>query len=38
MRRYREQRAGGVELFDGSMASLAPWADKLGVAAPKALA
>jgi L-lactate dehydrogenase len=38
MRRYREQRAGGVELFDGIMASLAPWADKLGVAAPKALA
>jgi L-lactate dehydrogenase len=35
MRRYREQKARGVELFDGIMASLAPWAGKLGVVIPK---
>ena len=35
MRRYREQKARGVELFDGIMASLAPWSTKLGVAIPK---
>ena len=35
MRRYREQKAHGLELFDGIMASLAPWAEKLGVASPK---
>ena len=35
LRRYREQAAQGVELFDGIMASLAPWAGKLGVAIPK---
>ena len=35
MRRYREQKQRGVELFDGIMASLAPWATKLGVAVPK---
>ena len=38
MQRYREQRANGVTLFEGIMASLAPWAEKLGVTAPKALA
>ena len=36
MRRYREQKARGVALFDGIMASLAPWAAKLGVAPPDA--
>src|SRR4030095_4479627 len=35
MRRYREQKAHGVALFDGIMASLAPWATKLDVAVPK---
>jgi LDH2 family malate/lactate/ureidoglycolate dehydrogenase len=35
LRRYREQKAQGVELFEGIMASLAPWATKLGVAVPK---
>jgi LDH2 family malate/lactate/ureidoglycolate dehydrogenase len=35
MRRYREQKARGVELFEGIMASLTPWAKKLGVAVPK---
>jgi hypothetical protein len=38
MQRYREHRANGVAPFEGIMASLAPWAEKLGVAAPKALA
>jgi L-lactate dehydrogenase len=38
MQRYREQRANGIALFEGIMASLAPWAEKLGVAPPKALA
>ena len=37
LRRYREQRGNGVALFDGIMASLAPWAEKLGVPAPKEL-
>jgi hypothetical protein len=36
MQRYREQQARGVALFDGIMASLAPWAAKLGVAPPGA--
>lgn len=36
MQRYREQKARGVELFDGIMASLAPWAAKLDVTAPEA--
>ena len=27
MQRYREQRANGVTLFEGIMASLAPWAE-----------
>jgi L-lactate dehydrogenase len=35
MRRYREQRAHGVELFEGIMAPLVPWAQKLRVAMPK---
>jgi LDH2 family malate/lactate/ureidoglycolate dehydrogenase len=35
MRRYREQKERGVELVDGVMAALAPWAGKLGVATPK---
>ena len=35
MRRSREQEARGVELFDGIMTSLAPWAAKLGVSPPK---
>jgi L-lactate dehydrogenase len=34
MRRYREQKERGVELFDGIMASLVPWAEKLGVTPP----
>jgi len=35
LRRYREQKEQGVELFEGIMASLAPWSAKLGVAVPK---
>ena len=35
LRRYREQKEKGVELFEGIMASLAPWSAKLGVAVPK---
>jgi len=35
LRRYREQKEKGVELFEGIMASLAPWGAKLGVAVPK---
>ena len=34
MRRYREQQANGVELFEGIMPSLVAWADKLRVDAP----
>lgn len=37
LRRYRDQQANGVALFDGIMASLAPWSEKLGVAMPGAL-
>jgi len=35
MRLYREQKAQGVALFDGIMASLEPWGKKLDVAIPK---
>ena len=35
LRRYREQKEKGVELFEGIMAALAPWGAKLGVAVPK---
>jgi L-lactate dehydrogenase len=34
LRRYREQRASGVELHPSIMPALAPWAQKLGVALP----
>lgn len=34
LRRRAEQLAHGVELYPGVMESLAPWAEKLGVAAP----
>ena len=37
MRRLREQKAHGVELFDGIMRSLEPWASKWGVGTPKEL-
>jgi L-lactate dehydrogenase len=37
LRRYRDQSARGVALFEGIMPSLAPWAEKLGVALPKAI-
>ncbi|MBK9115864.1 MAG: Ldh family oxidoreductase [Betaproteobacteria bacterium] len=36
MRRYREQQANGVVLFEGIMPALAPWGEKLGVAIPTA--
>jgi L-lactate dehydrogenase len=35
MKRYRDQQANGVVLFEGIMPSLAPWAEKLGAALPK---
>ena len=38
MRRLREQRAQGVALYPSIMPALVPWAVKLGVAAPRALA
>lgn len=38
LQRYREQSVKGVALFDGIMPSLAPWAEKLGVALPKVIA
>lgn len=34
LRLYRDQQARGVVLFEGIMPSLAPWAEKLGVAIP----
>ncbi len=34
MRRYRDQQANGVALFEGILPSLLPWAEKLGVAVP----
>ena len=34
MKRYRDQQAHGVELFDGILPSLQPWGAKLGVALP----
>jgi LDH2 family malate/lactate/ureidoglycolate dehydrogenase len=37
MKRYRDQQARGVELFEGILPSLAPWSAKLGVAPPGAL-
>ena len=37
MRRYREQSANGVALFEGIMPALVPWAEKLGVTAPTAV-
>ena len=36
MRRLREHRAHGVALYPTIMPSLVPWAEKLGVAVPKA--
>ena len=36
LRRRAEQLVHGVELYPGILAALAPWADKLGVAAPPA--
>lgn len=35
LKRKREQRASGVALYPTIMRDLAPWAEKLGVAAPK---
>ena len=34
IKRYRDQQAHGVELFEGILPSLAPWSAKLGVALP----
>jgi LDH2 family malate/lactate/ureidoglycolate dehydrogenase len=38
MRRHREQSANGVALFPAILPALAPWATRLGVAMPAALA
>jgi len=38
MQRYRDQQANGVALYPSIMPALATWADKLGVAAPAAVA
>ena len=35
LRLHREQRANGVALYDEIMPALAPWATRLGVAAPR---
>jgi hypothetical protein len=38
MKRYREQMANGVALFPTIMPSLQPWAERLGVIAPRPIA
>ena len=37
LRRYRDQQARGVVLFEGIVPSLAPWAEKLRVAIPRSM-